>query len=434
MQITGWGKHPVIESEQIVPRTSSGLKASLGAKSDFTGVARGMGRSYGDSSLAAQTISTLSLNQILDFNASTGLVDCAAGVTLADILEVFVPRGWFLPVTPGTKFVSVGGAIASDVHGKNHHIEGSFSDHVDRLSLMLGDGTVVNCSRETHPELFHATCGGMGLTGVIIDAGFRMKPIRSAYIQERTLKTAHLEELLELFVEHKDAPYSVAWIDCLSTGRSFGRSLLMLGEHSEDGRLETPSKNGLSVPVDMPGFLLNRYSTSLFNAIYYNLARKRRSGRIVPYEHFFYPLDGIRHWNRVYGKSGFTQYQFVLPKEAGREGLTVILKRITQSKRGSFLTVLKAFGKGNENYLSFPMEGYTLALDFKLGDGLFELLDELDKIVLGYGGRIYLTKDVRMSENTFKQSYPRLGEFLKVRKKYGADTVFHSMQSERLGI
>jgi FAD/FMN-containing dehydrogenase len=434
MRLSGWGKYPVIESEPITPLTASGLKSTLGPETGFSGIARGMGRSYGDSSLAPKTINTLYLNHILGFDQSTGIVRCAAGITLADLLQVFVLRGWFLPVTPGTRFVTVGGAIASDVHGKNHHVEGSFCDHVESFRLMLASGDVVDCSKEEHQELFCATCGGMGLTGIILDATFKLKPVKSTYIHETTLKANNLEEALALFEKHNSTTYSVAWIDCLSTGRSLGRSLLMLGEHAEDGRLDIPRKSALSVPVDMPGFLLNRFSISAFNTLYYNRVRKDPHEKLVHYEPFFYPLDSIHHWNRIYGKRGFTQYQFVIPREAGVEGMTAILKKIADSRRGSFLAVLKTFGKGNNNHLSFPMEGYTLALDFKLCDGLFKLLDELDRVVLDYAGRLYLSKDVRMSEDTFKQGYPRWEEFRKIRHDYGADQTFHSLQSERLGI
>ena len=434
MELTGWGKYPVVDADVITPLTHTAIKSSLLGDRPFRGIARGLGRSYGDSSLARQVVSTAYLDHLLSFDDSTGRLTCAAGLSLAEIVRIFVPRGWFLPVTPGTKFVTLGGAIASDVHGKNHHCEGSFSDHVESFRLMLADGSTVNCSREDSPELFYATCGGMGLTGIIVDATFRLKPIRSAYIDAITIKVVNLKEALELFEAYDQTTYSVAWIDCLTTGSKLGRSLLMLGEHAEDGRLLPAKQGALTVPMDMPGFLLNRYSIQAFNTLYYHRLWKKRTERIVHYEPFFYPLDSIHHWNRIYGKGGFTQYQFVVPREAGLTGMTTILNRIAQSKRGSFLAVLKAFGKGNDNYLSFPMEGYTLTLDFKLDSGLFPLLDELDRIVLDLGGRLYLSKDVRMSEDTFKQSYPRWERFMEVRRRYGANKVFNSLQSERLGL
>jgi len=434
MELSGWGKYPVIDAEVMQPLGMDDVLQSISGTPSKPLIARGLGRSYGDSSLAAQVISTSYLDYFIDFDQASGILTCGAGVSLADILDVFVPKGWFLPVTPGTKFVTVGGAIASDVHGKNHHLEGSFSDHVSALKIATVSQGIVDCSAELHSELFHATCGGMGLTGIIVQASFRLRPIKSAYINETTIKASNLEEALELFQTHQDATYSVAWIDCLSTGKALGRSLLMLGEHADSGELTPAKASKLAIPVNMPGILLNRYSIQAFNFLYYHRVSKQRSERLTHYEPFFYPLDGIQQWNRLYGKTGFTQYQLVLPKAAGLAGMTSILKRIAESKRGSFLAVLKAFGKGNSNFLSFPLEGYTLALDFKLGSGLFELLDELDKIVLNYGGRLYMTKDARMSSAMLKQGYPQWEKFMQVRKQYGADSVFHSLQSQRLGL
>jgi len=434
MNISGWGKYPVVDAEVVAPRSAPQAAALFRGEAGFTGIARGLGRSYGDSSLAPRTLSTRYLDHFMDFDAASGMLRCGAGLSLAEVLRVFVPRGRFLPVTPGTKFVTVGGAIASDVHGKNHHIDGSFSDHVESFRLLLASGEVVNCSRHEHADLFRATCGGMGLTGIIMDATFSLRQINSTYLHEVTYKAANLEEALALFAEFNDCSYSVAWIDCLSRGSKLGRSLLYLGEHADDGRFDMPRLSPLNVPLDMPDFLLNHYTMGIFASTFYNKVRSRRSEHDTHYEPFFYPLDRIHHWNRVYGKRGFTQYQFVLPREAGLEGMNTILQRIVASQGGSFLAVLKAFGKGNANLLSFPMEGYTLALDFKIYDGLFELLETLDSIVLDYAGRVYLSKDVRMSERVFKQSYPGWEEFVKIRQQYGADRVFRSLQSERLGI
>ncbi|MES2204918.1 MAG: FAD-binding oxidoreductase [Pseudomonadota bacterium] len=428
MKISGWGRCPVIESEMLSPQNASQINI------DSEIIVRGLGRSYGDSALATQVLSTLSLDHFIAFNNDTGILTCESGVSLASILTTFVPKGWFLPVTPGTKFVTVGGAIASDVHGKNHHVDGSFSSHVHSLQIILADGSCVECSRTSHPELFRATCGGMGLTGIIVSATLALKKIPSAFISETTYKAKNLEEVFALFDEHQASTYSVAWIDCLASGEQLGRSLLMLGEHAEEGGLTLNNSKKLSVPFTMPAALLNQYSIKAFNALYYNKQREKVTERSVHYDKYFYPLDGLNHWNRLYGKNGFTQYQFVLPKSVGLAGMTKILNEIAASKRGSFLSVLKAFGPGNENYLSFPMEGYTLALDFKIESGLFELLERLDAIVLEYGGRIYLAKDVRMSEATFKQGYTKWSDFATIRARYGADRRFHSLQSKRLGI
>jgi FAD/FMN-containing dehydrogenase len=262
----------------------------------------------------------------------------------------------------------------------------------------------------------------------------QLRPINSAYIRETTYKARNLDEALALFASHDSATYSVAWIDCLARGDSLGRSLLMLGEHDQQGDLHTGSAGRLSVPVDMPGFMLNGVTIAAFNQLYYHRVRQQVSSRRVHYEPFFYPLDGVHHWNRLYGRRGFCQYQFVLPKVAGAAGVKAVLERIAAARRGSFLAVLKAFGESNANPLSFPMEGYTLALDFKLDRGLLPFLDELDRIVLDHGGRLYLAKDARMSAAVFKQSYPRWQEFVAVRQQYGADRCLHSLQSRRLGL
>lgn len=432
IEIHGWGRYPKIDAS--ISSASSNLAVAKKLAQTDTVIARGLGRSYGDSSLSANIFSTGALTHLLDFDETTGVVHCQAGVSLADLLTVFVPRGWFIPVTPGTRFVTVGGAIASDVHGKNHHLDGCFSAHVIDLKLMLATGDVITCSLDEHADLFRATCGGMGLTGVILEARIQLRRISSALIDETTLKAANIDQALSLFENSADSTYSVAWIDCLQRGSALGRSLIMLGEHAQNGELTVGSKKKLALPMDMPGFLLNKYSIAAFNALYFNRVRSSRQQRVVHYEPFFYPLDGIQHWNRLYGKKGFLQYQFVIPKAAGEKAMREILQRIARSGRGSFLAVLKVFGKQNENYLSFPCEGYTLALDFKLESGLFELLDELDRQVLDYGGRVYLTKDARMSETTFKQSYPQWERFQQVREQYGALHKFASLQSQRLGL
>lgn len=428
MKITSWGKYPIIDGKI----TSPSKRLDLINKPLF-GISRGLGRSYGDCALSENIMVSERLNHFISFDEKSGLLRCEAGVSLNEVLKNFVPKGWFLSVTPGTKYVTIGGAIASDVHGKNHHVEGSFSDHVTSLTLIT-NGQVIICSRENNPDLFHATCGGMGLTGIITEATFKLKPITSSYINQKVVKAKNLGTTLELFEQYKDVTYSVAWIDCLSTGDKLGRSLLMLGEHADKGELDTHNDSLFNMPCDMPSFLLNKYTIQSFNSVYYNKQLKEEVNNTIHYDPFFYPLDGINNWNRMYGRNGFTQYQFVIPREAGKEGLTEILEVIAESKQGSFLAVLKAFGEGNQNLLSFPMEGYTLALDFKLNHKLFVLLDRLDIIVSKYGGRLYLSKDVRMSKEMFRIGYPQWKTFQELRKEYSADELYHSLQSKRIGL
>jgi FAD/FMN-containing dehydrogenase len=391
-----------------------------------------LGRSYGDSALNDRVILTNHFDKILDFDEGNGIVTCESGVSLAELIDAFLPRGWFLDITPGTKFVTIGGAIASDVHGKNHHKVGCFSSCVKSFKLMLPSGEILRCSKSENRELFLATCGGMGLTGVILSAEILLKRVESAYIKRRILKAGCLEKVLELFEQYDEWGYSVAWVDCLAQGKNRGRSLLVLGEHSHDGVLVIPEKKRFSVPFNFPDFVINKSSLSLFNTLYFNLIGKDGSEDRITFDRFFYPLDTIHNWNRIYGNKGFTQYQLVIQKEKGLEGLVKILEKVSNSGLGSFLAVLKLFGAENGNYLSFPMEGYTLALDFKIEPKLFPLLGDLDKIVLEYGGRIYLAKDVRLTSGIFEQGYRGHKEFRKVRMEYGLEGKLQSLQSKRL--
>jgi len=432
MQIFGWGRYPKIDAEVNLPRDLE--QASALIKSDGMLIPRGLGRAYGDSSLASRVLETTNLQFFHSFDAVNGVLSCDAGVSLFEILKVFVPKGWFIPVSPGTRFVTVGGAIASDVHGKNHHLDGTFGEHVIALHLLLGNGEILRVSPTENTALFHATCGGMGLTGTILSASIRLMPIKSSEIIETTIKAANLDAVLDGFQQFDASTYTVAWIDCLAQGENLGRSLLMVGEHAEDGPLTVADKNPLTMPVDAPSSLLNPFSIKAFNALYYAKAQQGISTRRRSFESYFYPLDQILQWNKLYGKAGFMQYQFVIPTSAGREGLRQILKTIAASGQGSFLAVLKTFGKKNANYLSFPIEGYTLALDFKVTESIFALMDQLDQLVLQYGGRLYLAKDARMSEATFKTSYPNWQAFETVRERYHAIGKFASLQSKRLGL
>ena len=433
MRVYGWGRYPIIENAKIfLPQTRSAC-ASLINNNQPT-IARGLGRSYGDSANNTVIIESNYFNHFIDFDATTGVLICESGVSIREILALVVPRGWFMPVTPGTSFVTIGGAIASDVHGKNHHTSGSFSKYVLSIDLMLGAGEVVEVSSLHLPDLFRATCGGMGLTGVILSAKLQLKPIQSSFMRQTTIQAKCLEEVCELFEENVASPYSVAWIDCLSKGKVLGRSLLMLGEHEKDGGLEFGYSKALNIQADLPTGLLNYHSIKAFNALYYHKVLFNKQAVILPLNSFFYPLDKLLNWNRLYGKEGFVQYQFVLPRDVGVNGLRKILTEIVASGKGSFLAVLKIFGPANENYLSFPIEGYALALDFKLSPEVISLINRLDVLVSDMGGRIYLAKDALMSEAFFKNSYPQWEQFEIVRNKYGAIGKFASQQSQRLGL
>ncbi|MFL5739175.1 MAG: FAD-binding protein [Flavisolibacter sp.] len=435
--IANWGNYPLMETEEKSFSFEKELSADLPNSSQF--IARGNGRCYGDASLAPHTFSTLKYDKIISFDKEHGVFECQSGITLDQVLDVIVPQGWFLPVTPGTKFITVGGAVASDVHGKNHHVDGSFSAHVVDMDILLSNGDTITCSTDLNADLFRATCGGMGLTGIITRVRFQLKKIETSYIAQKQVKAANLEELIRLFDEYKHYTYSVAWIDCLKKGKEFGRSILILGEHAKREELDEekkknplrlPGKRQISLPFSFPSFALNSFTVKAFNFLYYAKNRKKEINNIVSYEPFFYPLDAVLHWNRMYGKKGFVQYQFVLPLSS-KEGLVRILQKISDAGLGSFLAVLKVFGPQHD-LISFPQEGFTLALDFAVRDGLFPFLDDLDRIVLEYGGRIYLSKDARMKPEIFWNSYPGAGEFVDIVKKYNPGFRINSEQAKRL--
>lgn len=429
--ITSWGRHPKVKSKKLYFERFSELQSAL-LNLSGNAIPRGNGRSYGDSALSDNVLCTQNFDCFLDFDEEAGILQVRSGALLCDILESLVPRGWFLPVTPGTQFVSVGGAIASDVHGKNHHSTGTFSEHIISLELMMPDGTIYSCSSITNPDLFRATCGGMGLTGIILSATIRLEPISSAYIAQETIKTGNLNETFEAFEETSNATYSVAWIDCLAEGKNQGRGLVMTGEHESSGKLDYTAHTKVSIPIDLPSFSLNKYTVKAFNELYYGRVRKRQSKQRLHAKSFFYPLDSIANWNRIYGGKGFTQYQFVLPLEHSFTGLQKILSIISSTGKGSFLAVLKKMGKQNENWLSFPMEGYTLALDFRIEPGVFDLLDTLDSIVAEMGGRVYLTKDCRLTKTTMEQTYENVERFRNLRQQYQLNHHLNSYQSKRL--
>ncbi|OMP78739.1 FAD-binding oxidoreductase [[Flexibacter] sp. ATCC 35208] len=438
-RLANWGNYPIISCDETTFTQVDQVEDMISSHSSI--IARGNGRCYGDASLATNSISTLKFDKVLQFDTETGVFECQSGITLDQILRIVVPEGWFLPVTPGTKFITVGGAVASDVHGKNHHAEGSFSNHIIDMDVITGKKETLTCSKDKLPDLFWATCGGMGLTGIITRVKFGLKKVETAYIKQKQIKAKNLDELIRLFEEYNQYTYSMAWIDCLQKGDSFGRGILIVGEHAtkeelnaqqQAALLNLPEKRPLSVPFNFPSFALNTLTVKAFNWLYYAKNTKREINNVIPYEPFFYPLDAILHWNRGYGKAGFVQYQFVLPLDK-KEGLVEILKRISDAGLGSFLAVLKVFGH-QDDLISFPRQGYTLALDFPVRKGLFAFLDELDAVVLQYGGRLYLSKDARMKKEVFWQSYPNAQRFAEIVKAYNGDNIFHSVQSERLGI
>ncbi|WP_250480626.1 FAD-binding oxidoreductase [Caballeronia sp. GAOx1] len=372
----------------------------------------GNGRSYGDSCLAAsdRVVHMLPLDRFIGANWETGVVRAEAGVTLEQILQTAIPRGWMLPVTPGTKYATLGGAIANDVHGKNHHVRGTFGRHVNGITLLRSDGIEQYCSPTQNVDLFSATIGGLGLTGIITTAEIRLIPVRSSLMDVLSLRFANLDAFFSLS-EELDAQheYSVAWIDCLSRGAALGRGLFMVGDHSIHGKLEVDRRKKRTVPVTPPFSVINGLTLRAFNELYF---RRQRSDKVlsrIGYDSYFYPLDSLLHWNRIYGRAGFQQYQCVVPGDCSRDAIRDILHAISMSGSGSFLAVLKRCGDiASPGLLSFPMPGASLALDFPQHDARnLRLFATLDAIVRDAGGRIYPAKDAHMSGADFRAAYPR---------------------------
>ena len=408
-----WGRYPKLQAA-VVPlhwRTDFPLARSSSGKQ----LPVGLGRSYGDVCLLENgtLLQTTGMDRLQHFDHATGVLRCEAGISLAQILDFAVPRGHFLPVTPGTKYVTVGGAIANDIHGKNHHVAGTFGRHVLRFELVRSDGSRFVCSPIENADWFAATIGGMGLTGLISWAEIRLRPIVSRRIQYHGVKFHGIDEFFSLS-QAAGSEYTVAWIDCVSTGRNFARGIFMQGDHSQTSGPLTRSKDAkLVFPLDLPRFALNRYSMAAFNALYFHRQFGKEKVGPVDYEPFFYPLDSILGWNRMYGKGGLVQFQNVLPPANGREGMLEILKAITKSGLASFLAVIKFFGDvPSVGMMSFPVPGVMLALDFPIRPEVtFDLADRLARITLEHGGRMYSAKDARMTAEQYQTFYPQWQEF-----------------------
>ena len=445
--LTGWGRVAPSSAVLAEPASAANAAVLLQAGGPVTGVIpRGLGRSYNN---AAQceggvVISTGRLNRIIELGADTGVVTCEAGVSLEQLMVAGLPSGWFVPVSPGTRQVTVGGAIAADVHGKNHHVAGSFASHVTSFDLLLPGGELRTVTRHAEPELFWATAGGMGLTGLIVRATVQLKRVATSRVRVDTVRTADIDETMAVLAEHdRGYGYTVAWSDCLAAGGRLGRSVITSGDFAEPGDLPGPARADpfafrpgarLGLPDRFPPGLINRYTVGLANEAYYRKSPRQRQGEIQTIGQFFHPLDAIRNWNRAYGPGGFRQYQYVVP--FGQEAaVRRSFEMVSRAHAPSFVTVLKRFGEGDPGLLSFPMPGWTLALDFPARTpGLAGLLDRLDELVLEAGGRVYLAKDSRVPAGVLAQMYPRLAEFRKLRAGLDPEGLLVSDLSRRLGL
>ncbi|MEU9194872.1 FAD-binding oxidoreductase [Streptomyces hundungensis] len=442
--VSGWGRTAPSAARLLRPRSYEEAAAAVLACGARGTIARGLGRAYGDAAQNAggAVLDMTGLDRIRSVDADAGVVVCDAGVSLHRLMEVLLPLGWFVPVTPGTRQVTVGGAIGADIHGKNHHVSGSFARHVRELDLLTADGTVRTLTPDS--ELFDATTGGMGLTGVILRATLQLLPVRTSLMAVDTERALDLDDLMTRLEsgDHRYR-YSVAWVDLLARGAKTGRSVLTRGEHAPLDMLPPRARRAPldfrprslpAAPAFLPEGLLGRGSVSAFNALWYRRAPRHRTGELQRISTFFHPLDGVPHWNRVYGRGGFVQYQFVVGY--GQEDtLRAIVHRLSRHRCPAFLAVLKRFGDADAGWLSFPLPGWTLALDIPARlPGLAALLDELDERVAGAGGRVYLAKDARMRPELVQHMYPWLPRFRALRRELDPRGVFRSDMSRRLGL
>lgn len=443
--LSGWGRYPHAETSLFRPDRVASLDTLLVHQKSSL-IARGLGASYGDAAVngAGGTVLTQRLNRFLGFDPDTAVLSCEAGVTMEDLLHYLLPRGMFPPVSPGTKYVTLGGCVACDIHGKNHHRSGSIAAHLIDLHVLTAAGVRVRCSREERPDLFWATIGGMGLTGIITELRLRLARVETPYLAVDYDRAENLDALLRLFDDDQRYTYSVAWLDCLAGGRSLGRGVLMRANPLEGAdatarglpRHRWRTARRLTVPFGLPSVLFNPVTVGAFNALFYHRHPAQSRGVAVHYDPYFYPLDRLRQWNRLYGRRGFLQYQCVVPFESGRESLIRILEAVVQDRRASFLAVLKRFGAADPaQMLSFPRAGYTLALDIVRDAGpVFPFLDELDEIVVRSGGRVYLAKDARLSPDCFRAMYPEADAWLAVKRRVDPENRFRSDLAARLGL
>jgi decaprenylphospho-beta-D-ribofuranose 2-oxidase len=448
-RLSGWGRTAWTVADVIATTDENQIRSALSSIGDRGVIARGLGRSYGAAAQnAGGTVlemtsehDPLGIDAILD--PISGILDVAASVSLDSILRMCVPRGWFVPVTPGTRFVTVGGAIASDVHGKNHHIDGSFGEHVRSMTVMLSSGEIVELSPETQPAWFWATIGGMGLTGIVLRASLQMLSIESSKVRVETERLGNFDAVCDAMSsdgEDDTYRYSVCWVDLLATGASMGRGVLTRGDHATaaeadgDEPLAYDPRLKVSAPGWVPNGLLNKFSIKAFNEAWYRKAPSQRHVGIESIPAFFHPLDGVNKWNRLYGTQGFIQYQFIVPLDR-----TDVLRKVIETFSGagvaSFLAVLKRMGPQNLAPLSFPTEGWTLTLDMAAGiKGLAELLASVDAMVLDAGGRHYLAKDSHVSPSAVRRGYPRLDEWMSTREAMDPQGMWRSDLARRLGL
>jgi decaprenylphospho-beta-D-ribofuranose 2-oxidase len=435
--VTGWGRSSRAAVAACRPERRADIQRALRDVGAEGIIAFAGGRSYGDAALndGGRVLLTQRLDRLLSFDPDSGELAAEPGVTFADMLHTFLPRGFIMPVTPGTGYATLGGAVAMDVHGKNHDWAGSFGDHLLWIDLLLPSGEVARISPECRPALFAATIGGLGLTGIIVALGFRLMKTPSPAVSVRQMRTADLDETMALIQKHRDsATFSVAWVDALARGRRLGRGIVEIAEPARDGATVPPPGRRRRVPFEMPGWLLNPLSVAALNQFYWRHVPRQGRAKIMSYERFLYPLDSVAEWNRIYGRRGLYQFQAVLPDESSAAGIRALLGAASRSHAASFLSVLKTMGREGRGYLSFARPGYTLALDFPRRRGTDALLATLERVALDHGGCVYLAKDARLSREGFARMYPRADEFRRVLAEIDPAGRMSSSMARRLGL
>ncbi|MDF2763358.1 MAG: linked oxidase protein [Rhodospirillales bacterium] len=438
IELAGWGRTSRGAMTACRPERVSEIRERMGEAVPGAGlIGHGAGRAYGDAALNAggRVMLMRRLDRMLAFDPETGLLETEPGVSFADLLAAFLPRGWLAAATPGTAFATLGGAVANDVHGKNHDRMGSFGDHLAWIDLMLPSGEVARVTEGGDPALFRATIGGLGLTGVVVGLGLKLMRVPSGAVRVRERRCRDLDAFLAALNEVRTrSAYSVGWIDGLARGGALGRGILEEAEPEPAAELPARRTRQLSVPVDLPGFVLNGATVGLFNAAYFRRVPEGGRDRLMPYARFLYPLDSIGQWNRIYGRGGFYQFQCVLPDATAPVGLRRMLEEISETGRASFLAVLKTLGGEGRGFLSFPMRGFTLALDFPRRPGVEDLLARLERLTLDHGGRIYLAKDAALSPEGFRRMYTRHPEFEAVLERVDPERRLNSDMARRLKI
>lgn len=437
MRLTSWGHHRHADMIAFRPERLSTLQQAVRSADAESGIiAYGEGRNYGDLAMrdGGRALLTRRLDRIIEFDAEAGAVTLEAGVTFAELYNFATKRGFLPPVTPGTAFVTLGGGVASDVHGKNHDLHGTLGAHVDWLDIVVANGDCVRASPTERPELFAATVGGCGLTGVIAAIRLRLRRQQANAVETREFRVRDLDHFFELMAEHREkATYTVGWVDALQRGRNLGRGIFQTGEPLVADNMK-PRRSQLAVPFTFPAGTLNRFSVGLFNEIYFRRVPSSGRQRVVDYDAFHHPLDAVGHWNRLYGRSGFYQFQCVIPDTNARDGIRKLLELVSTAQAASFLAVLKTFGAEGFGHLSFPRPGVTLSLDLPARPETRDLMSRLESTTREAGGRIYLAKDGTMSAESFAEMYPRLERFNAVLAEHDPEGRFESDMSRRLKI